>query len=254
MKTITKTALIGGAGFLAAYFLVIRPQQMRRTVADDGESKAMKDSSTTHKEISEKFDRMPLKAHTFLSGIPIHSLDYIELKGGRESMNIADIYSATGLSELGEVELGAASKALFWLRGLIGKIMRWDEVPELVQTISYLPRLSAEERTESLIPPGKVQGISRILYCRENEMVLEIINKTVHCFWVLASEKTTQGYALYNAIYVKNLNWRTPIYMTLVSPVLKWVIYPSIDKSMRQKWERNFPFEKDKLDAELLTA
>jgi hypothetical protein len=40
--------------------------------------------------------------------------------------------------------------------------------------------------------------------------------------------------------------------MTLVSPVLKWVIYPSIGKSMRQNWERNFPIEKDKRDVEFL--
>jgi hypothetical protein len=117
-----------------------------------------------------------------------------------------------------------------------------------------LPRLTAEERAKSLVPPGEVRGISQVLYCFENEMALEIINKTVHCFWVIASEPTEEGYDFYNAVYVKKLNWRTPIYMTLVSPVLKWVIYPSIDKSMRQNWERNFSIEKDKREVEFLPA
>ncbi|HEX8268225.1 MAG TPA: DUF2867 domain-containing protein [Pyrinomonadaceae bacterium] len=251
MKNITKTAIIGGAGLLAAYFLAIRPQQNKR---DANASEAIEDSLIANEKITEKFNCLPLKAHSFLTGIPVHSLDYIELKGGREQMTLPEIYRATGLSDLGDVELGTVSKGLFWLRGLIGKIMHWDEVPELVNEISWLPRLSGEERAKSLIPPGEVRGISRVLYCFENEMVLEIINKTVHCFWVIASEKTSFGYNLYNVVYVKNLNWRTPVYMTLVSPVLKQVIYPVIGESIKRNWERNFPAEAEKNRVELLSA
>lgn len=137
-----------------------------------------------------------------------------------------------------------AAQILFDLRGAIGKVMHWDDVPQLVEKISYFPRLSVAERTASLVQPSEVRGIPRVLYCFENEMLLEIINKTVHCFWVSASEKMAEVHALYNAVYVKNLNWRTPIYMTLVSPVLKNIIYPAIDKSIRQNWEREFPTEK----------
>lgn len=229
MKTLTKAAFVGGAGSLAAYFLLIRPRL-----------KTVEKSLIDEKNV-EKFNRLPLKAHEFLCEIPLHSLDFIELKGGREQMTIAEIYNAAGLDEIGEVELSPITKALFDVRGAIGKVMRWDDVPELVEEISYLPRLSEAERAVSLVPPGEVRGISRVLYCFENEMMLEIINKTVHCFWVLASEKTPGGYAVYNAVYVKKLNWRTPIYMTLVSPVLKTVIYPAIGKSIRLHWEREFP-------------
>ena len=237
MRTITKTAIIGGTGLLAAYFLVIRPRQNKQNA---GETKAIEDSFLASEEIRGKFNRLPLKAHEFLAGIPMHSLDFLTLRGGRENMTIANIYRAVGLDEAGEIEVGTVTKALFDLRGAIGKVMHWDEVPELVREISYLPRLSEEEGGKSLIPPGEVRGISRVLYCFENEMLLEIINKTVHCFWLLASEKTPDGYALFNTVYVKNLNWRTPIYMTLISPMLKRIIYPAMEKSMRQNWEREF--------------
>lgn len=246
MKTLTKTAIVGGTGLLAAYFLATRLQQNR--------GKASEETSAKSDEIKERFNRLPLKAHSFLAGVPIHSLDYLELKDGRERITIADIYRAVGLSDLGQIELGFGTKALFWLRTVIGKVMRWDEVPELVQENSYLPRLSAEERAKSLIPPGEVRGISQVLYCYENEMVLEIINRTVHCFWVLASERMADGYNLYNAVYVKNLNWRTPIYMTLISPVLKSIIYPAIEKSMRQNWEQNLLAEKEKHNAGHMAA
>ncbi|HLM61257.1 MAG TPA: DUF2867 domain-containing protein, partial [Pyrinomonadaceae bacterium] len=155
---------------------------------------------------------------------------------------------------LGKVEQNAVTKALFDLRGMIGKILHWDDATQLVQEFSYLPRLTAEEHAKSLVPPGEVRGISRVLYCFENEMTLEIINKTVHCFWVIASELTGDGYNLYNAVYVKKLNWRTPIYMTLVSPMLKHLIYPAIGKSIEQNWEREFPDGAKESSAKLLTV
>lgn len=248
MKTITKTAIIGGAGCLAAY-LLFRPQKKKSQAGERS-----KESLIENEEIRAQFNRLPLKAHGFLAGIPIHSLDYIELRGGRPGMTTADIYRAAGLGDLDKVELGVVTKGLFGLRTLIGKVMRWDEVPDLVQAISYLPRLSAEERAESLIPSGEVSGISRVLYCYDKEMLLEIINKTVHCFWVLASVETPVGYDLYNAVYVKRLNWRTPVYMTLVSPVLKRVIYPAIDKSIEHNWELNFPAESEKRNEKILTV
>jgi hypothetical protein len=245
MKNVTKTAIIGGAGLLAAYLLLVRPQTAKRRRSEE--------SLIEDEDLREKFNRLPLKAHEFLADAPLHSLDYAELKGGRERMTIAEIYDAAGLSDLGKVELGAVTQILFDLRGMIGKFMRWDDVPQLVREFSYLPRLTAEERAKSLVLPGEVRGISQVLYCFGREMVLEIINKTVHCFWVLASEPTADGYNLYNAVYVKNLNWRTPIYMTLISPFLKWIIYPEIGKSIEQNWKREFPNGAKERGAKLLT-
>jgi hypothetical protein len=190
MKTITKTAIAGGAGLLAAYLLLARRSE---------------DSLLNNEETQEKFNRLPLKAHEFLADAPLHSLDCAELKGGRGRMTIAEIYDAAGLSDLGKVEQSAVTKVLFDLRDMIGKVMHWDDAAQLVREVSYLPRLTAEERAKSLVPPGEVRGISQVLYCFENEMALEIINKTVHCFWVIASEPTEEGYDFYNAVYVKKL-------------------------------------------------
>ena len=224
---LTKAIVIGGTGLLAGYLLLVRPRLKGTPVAD--------------REVLDGYMELPLKAHSFLRGVPIHSLDHAELRGGRPDMNVVEVYRATGLEDLGEVQLGPATKILFSLRSAIGRAMGWDEVPELVSSISYLSRLTPEEKSRSLVPPGEVRGISRVLYCFKQEMLLEIINKTVHCFWCIAVENRPSGYLLYNAVYVKNLNWRTPIYMTLVSPVLKWVIYPAIGRSIKKNWETTFP-------------
>ena len=142
---------------------------------------------------------------------------------------------------------------MFDLRGWIGKVLGWDNVPELINKNSWIKRLTKEEQAKSSIPPGKVEGINTILYCYENEILFEIINRTVHCFWVLASVEKADGYDLYVAIYFKKLNWRTPIYMTLVSPMLKWVIYPAVKRTIKHNWEERFSTAKvlPKLEAKV---
>lgn len=188
-----------------------------------------------------RFYQMPFQTHRFLADVPLKSLYCVKLPGGREGMTIKEINEIINFTSGEEVRLGFVTTALFWLRGQIGRLFGWDDVPELVDKNSYLARLTGEERVKSLITPGQAEGISRILYCYENELLGEIINRTVHCFWLMASEPTGDGYNLYSAVYVKRLNWFTPVYMTLVTPMLKWIIYPSIMKSIKRRWEEAFP-------------
>lgn len=189
--------------------------------------------------ISDKdhFEQMPLFAHKFLAGVPMTSLYRLDLPGGRIGMTVLEIKEAVGFNTE-QLEAGAITKSLFWLRGWIGRVFRWDDDDKLAQSVSFLPRLTADEIGRSRIEPGRKEGISRVLYCFENEFAAEIINKTVHCFWVMAVEPTANGYALYMAVYVRKLNWFTPIYMALVGPMLKWIIYPALNRSVIRHWQR----------------
>jgi uncharacterized protein DUF2867 len=189
----------------------------------------------------DEFRQKPLRVHSFLAGVPLRTLARVDLLGGREWMNLPEIDALVGFSSDAGSDFGPVTKALFWLRSLIGRILHWDDAIKLADSLTYLPRLSEEDRARSITTPGKVEGISRVLYCFENEFLGEIINRTVHCFWLMASERTENGYALYFAVYVKKLNWFTPIYLALITPMLKWIIYPSIMDGVRQRWEKAFP-------------
>lgn len=191
-----------------------------------------------------KFDEIPLKAHEFLKEIPLHSLDLIELKGGRKMMKMDEIYRLSKLNQFDDFKAGFITDNLFKLRTLIGKIVGWDDVSELKEKISWISKITEEEREKSLIPTGRTESISTILYCFKNEILFEIVNRTVHCFWVLASVEKSGGYNLYVAVYVRKINWRTPLYMTLISPLLKWIIYPAMKKSVRQNWSKAFAVKK----------
>jgi hypothetical protein len=191
--------------------------------------------------MKEEFRQKTLRVHSFLPDVPLHSLDCLELPGGNAGMTLQEISEVVGFGGEAQMEVGFLTGMLFRLRGFIGHMLHWDEAQELVQSVSYLSKLSEEDRARSRVAPGKVAGISRILYQFENEMLAEIVNRTVHCFWLMASERTANGYRLWVAVYVKKLNWFTPIYMTLISPVLKWVIYPAMHKGMKSRWEKTFP-------------
>jgi hypothetical protein len=184
-----------------------------------------------------RFEQISLFAHKFLTGVPLKSLYCLDLPGGRIGMSVLDIKEAVGFNTE-QLETGIFTKSLFWLRGLIGGIFGWDAADKLAESVSFLPRLTAEEKARSLVEPGKKEGISRVLFCFENEFAAEIINKTVHCFWVMAKEKTSNGYSLYMAVFVRRLNWFTPIYMALVTPMLKWIIYPALNKTVARNWEK----------------
>jgi uncharacterized protein DUF2867 len=189
----------------------------------------------------DDFQQKPLRVHSFLTGVPLRTLARVDLPGGREGMTLPEIDAVVGFNSERGYEFGPVTTALFWLRSLIGRVLRWDDTKELTESLTYLSRLNEEDCARSLVTPRSVEGISRVLYCFENELLAEIINRTVHCFWLMASERIENGYVLYFAVYVKKLNWFTPIYMTLVTPMLKWIIYPSIMEGVRRRWEEASP-------------
>jgi hypothetical protein len=190
--------------------------------------------------IEDNFKRIPLKAHEFLKKIPLHSLDFVELKGGRKRMLMDEIYHISKLNQFEDFKAGFVTDTLFRFRTFLGKILGWDEVAELKEKTSWITKITAEEQAKSLIPTGTTESISTILYCFKNEILFEIVNRTVHCFWVMATVEKSDGYELYLAVYVRKLNWRTPIYMTLISPLLKWIIYPAMKKSIVENWGKAF--------------
>jgi len=101
------------------------------------------------------YRQKPLRVHSFLAGIPLRTLERVELLGGREGMTIEEISGVVGFGGEVEMEVGPVTQALFRMRTLIGRILGWDEAKELVESISFISQLNEEDRTRSLIVPGK---------------------------------------------------------------------------------------------------
>ena len=52
--------------------------------------------------------------------------------------------------------------------------------------------------------------------------------------------ETTNGYRFYFGVYVRSVSRFTPIYMALIDPFRKLVVYPSLLRTILAKWNKTF--------------
>ena len=76
----------------------------------------------------------------------------------------------------------------------------------------------------------------RVVYRFPNESLIELHNRTAHAAALSVLVPTADGYRFYLAIYVANTGWMTPLYMALIDPFRKLVIYPAMLKGIRAAW------------------
>jgi hypothetical protein len=85
-----------------------------------------------------------------------------------------------------------------------------------------------------VLSPGTADGPFRLLYVLERESLEEVRNATVHAFLCWALNQTSDGYRLYWGVYVKPVSWLTPVYMGIIEPFRRFVVYPSIFRAIRR--------------------
>jgi hypothetical protein len=100
--------------------------------------------------------------------------------------------------------------------------------------------LTAADLSESLIPPGTPEGVFRVVYRFKNEQLLEVMNRTAHAAAVSALVETANSYRFYFGVYVRRVNRFTPVYMALIDPFRKLVVYPSLLHTVRSTWNQTF--------------
>jgi hypothetical protein len=126
------------------------------------------------------------------------------------------------------------------LRFLLGRILGWDQEPGGRKPEYFAERLTAEDRRRSTRPSGTPVRFFRVVYSFENEMLLEVMNRTVHAALLSALAETTDGYRFYFAVYIRQLGWVTRVYMALIDPFRRRLVYPAILKQVQRNWEEVF--------------
>jgi hypothetical protein len=100
--------------------------------------------------------------------------------------------------------------------------------------------MTAADRSKSLAPAGTREGLFRVVYRFENEQLLELINRTAHAAALSALVETADAYRFYFAVYVSSVSRFTPVYMVMIDPFRKLVVYPSLLRTVRARWNKNF--------------
>jgi hypothetical protein len=178
--------------------------------------------------------RLDLRAHELLADVPIHDVWMVELPGGGPNRTLADARALMRARNL--MSINPVVRGLFRLRWWLGRVFRWDSSIQTPSAESFVHRLSIEERRQSLIEPGSSDGPFTVIYVGPFESVGEIRNATVHGFSVLAFEKCSAGYRLFWAIYVAPVSRFTGLYMALIDPFRRVLIYPAILRHLHQSW------------------
>jgi uncharacterized protein DUF2867 len=183
-----------------------------------------------------EFYALPLRVHMFLAGIPLHDVWAVDLPKHRDGATLAEFLRRA--RQCGCNRLPPVSYALIRFRLFLGRIFRLDAEPKDAMAVSFGSRLTPEDRAHSSVVTGTQEGLFRVVYRFENEQLLEIQNRTVHAAALSALAERADGYRFYFAVYVRQTTWITPLYMGLIDPFRKWIIYPAMLKTVRATWTR----------------
>ena len=180
------------------------------------------------------FQRLNLRAHELLADVPLHDVWMVELPGGGLNRTLSD--ARVFMIPENFMSINPVVRGLFQLRAWLGRVFRWDSTTRTPSRQSFIHRLSDEDRKQSLMEPGSPDGPFTVIYVRPFEAVSEIRNATVHAFSVLAFEPCSGGYRLFWAIYVAPVSRLTALYMALIDPFRRVLIYPAVLRHVHQSW------------------
>jgi hypothetical protein len=189
-----------------------------------------------------EFYAVPLRVHSFLADIPLHDVWAVDLPAHSGGVTLSQFLRRTreNKSYRADAEIigfPLVARALFRFRFFLGRIFRLEEEPKDAAAASFGSRLTAEDRAGSLVVPGTPEGLFRVVYRFENEQLVEIQNRTVHAAALSALVERTGSYRFYFAVYVCQRAWITPLYMGLIDPFRRWIIYPALLKKIRKDWD-----------------
>jgi hypothetical protein len=190
-------------------------------------------------QISEReFEVLPLRVHAFLADVPLHDVWAVDLPRPRAGITLEEFRRRVRSARL--FTPSPAVRALFGVRLAVGRLFGWDRTPERTSP-TFVDRLTPADRARSLAPAGMREGTDghfRVVYRFENEQLDEVINRTVHAGVLSALVETAHSYRFYFAIYVHNVGRLTPLYMALIDPFRRLIVYPSLLRSLRANWNR----------------
>ena len=196
---------------------------------------------------TQEFERLPLRVHSFLAGVPLHDVWSVDLPRWRAGVTLDDFLRTTSNGKFDTCGCSKSSslftpsllvRTLLDIRFFVGRFFDWDRAP--AATATFVTRLIDTDRSRSLVGAGTRDGFFRVIYRFENEQLLELINRTVHAAALTTLVETPTAYRFYLSVYVRPVSRFTPFYMTLIDPFRKLMVYPSLLRGVRARWNQAF--------------
>ncbi len=169
---------------------------------------------------TQEFERLPLRVHTFLAGVPLHDVWSVDLPRWRAGVTLDEFLRTANNGKLDTCGCSKSSslftpsplvRMLLDIRLFVGRFLGWDREPAATAGKSFATRLTDTDRSRSLVAADTRDGFFRVVYRFENE-----------------------------GVYVSSVSRFTPFYMALIDPVRKLIVYPSLLHSVRARWNQAF--------------
>jgi len=186
---------------------------------------------------TQEFEQLPLRVHGFLAGVPLHDVWAVDLPRTRSGISLEE-FSRTANTRV--FTLSPVVRVLVNIRLFVSRLLGWDREPAETAGESFATRLTTTDRSKSLAPAGTREGLFRVVYHFENEQLREVINRTAHAAALSALVETANAYRFYFAVYVRSVARFTPVYMALIDPFRKMIVYPSLLRSVQASWKQSF--------------
>ena len=185
----------------------------------------------------QEFERLPLRVHSFLAGVPLHDVWSVDLRRWREGVTLDDFLQTESNCLFTRSSL---VRMLLDNRLFLGRIFGWDREQATIAWQTFVTRLTDIDRSRSLAAAGTRDGFFRVVYRFKNEQLVELINRTAHAAALSTLVETATVYRFYLGIYVRNVSRFTPFYIALIDPFRKLIVYPSLLHSVRARWNQAF--------------
>jgi hypothetical protein len=186
---------------------------------------------------TKEFERLPLRVHDFLGGVPLHDVWSVDLRRWRAGITLDEFLRATSNRPFAPSPL---VRMLLDIRLFVGQLFGWDREPAAVAWKTFAERLTDADHSRSLAAAGTPDGFFRVVYRFQNEQLVELINRTAHAAAVSALVETASTYRFYLGVYVRSVSRFTPLYMAVIDPFRKLIVYPTLLRSVSASWNQVF--------------
>ncbi|WP_456460000.1 DUF2867 domain-containing protein [Reichenbachiella sp.] len=186
-------------------------------------------------------ESQPWQAHQITDGFRIEDvwLLPININAATPIRNIQDTF-VEAISQIGTQGFAGL---LFQFRNWLGRVFGWED-PNI--TNQELPpgvlKKRFAEKTRTPVHDLPKGGFSHfdLVYQLENEVMLEIENKTVQAAIHLAKAVDGQAVSARMAIYVKPNGLFGQVYMLVIKPFRHWIVYPALLKMLANQWNQKY--------------
>jgi hypothetical protein len=177
--------------------------------------------------------------HSILQDVPLHDVTAVDLPNGGPGRTLADVRAF--LPGGGHAAPNGPTRVLFGVRLAIGRALGWDAPQASRLSDSYRHRIPEAVQKRSVVQASDKARTFDPLYELDDEALFEVRNATVHAFMAIALRPIATGYRMYWAVYVKPVSRFTGLYMAVIEPFRRFIVYPSLMLGVQRAWVTRFP-------------